>query len=245
MISKGIYGHIQSAACLATKESVTAAHNKCLNALIEAIIKHKKKKSSIAFIKEDTDVTFKTAWQNSELQRICTAQQIEQEAVRARQKSKSSEELDCHTNGDDITQLWRRRPDRIAINRDKRIIYIIEFKRTMDLRPSFQAKAEDRANKQHEWLTETLSGAVAEKGWEVQTVIFTGGTMGSVKIDRFEQNLTTLEVKKKAWATIRKMHARALLEAHDTVLQAYYEASHASHTQVTQHRHHVTANVYV
>ena len=44
--------------------------------------------------------------------------------------------------------------------------------------------------------------------------------MGSVKIDKFEHNLTTLEVKKKAWAMIRKMHARALLEAHDTVLRA-------------------------
>ena len=69
--------------------------------------------------------------------------------------------------------------------------------------------------------------------------------MGSVKIDRFEQNLTTLEVKKKAWATIPKMHARALLEAQDTVLRAYYDAVYASHTQVAQHRHHVTANVYV
>jgi hypothetical protein len=152
-------------------ESVTAAHNKCLNALIDAIIKHKKKKSSIVFIKE--------------------------------------------------------------------------FKRTMDLRPNFQAKSEDRAKKQHKWFTETLSRAVAQKGWEVQTVIFTGGTMGSVKIDRFEQNLTTLEVKKKAWATILMMHARALLEAHDTVLRAYYDAVYASHTQVTQHRHHVTSNVYV
>ena len=114
-----------------------------------------------------------------------------------RQESNSSEGLDRHTNGDDITQLWRRRPDRIAINRDKRIIYNIEFKRTMDLRPSFQAKAEDRANKQHEWLTETLSRAVANEGWEVQMVVFTGGTMGSVKVDRFEQNRTTLEVKKK------------------------------------------------
>ena len=123
--------------------------------------------------------------------------------------------------------------------------YIKEFKRTMDLRPSFQAKAEDRANRQHEWLTKPLTRAVAEKGWEVQTVIFTGGTMGSVKIDKFEHNLTALEVKKKEWATIRKMHARALLEAHDTVLRAYYEALYASHTQVTQHRHHVTSNVYV
>jgi hypothetical protein len=123
----------------------------------------------------------------------------------------------------------------------KKTYSLQEFKRTMDLRPSFQAKAEDRANKQHEWLTKTLTRAVAEKGWEVQTVIFTGGTMGSVKIDKFEHNLTALEVKKKEWATIRKMHARTLLEAHDTVLRAYYEALYASHTPVTQHRHHFTS----
>ena len=110
------------------------------------------------------------------------SQQIEQAAVQVRQNLNSNEDLDRHINEEDIEQLWRRRPDRIAINRDKRIIYIIEFKRTMDLRPSFQAKAEDRANRQHEWLTKPLTRAVAEKGWEVQTVIFTGGTMGSVKI---------------------------------------------------------------
>ena len=93
-ISKGTYGHIQSAACLATKEAVTAAHNKCLNALIDAIIKHKKKKSSIAFNKEDTDVTFKTAWQSSDLQAICTAQQIEQAAVQVCQTSNGNVTVD-------------------------------------------------------------------------------------------------------------------------------------------------------
>ena len=165
--------------------------------------------------------------------------------MHVRRKLNSNEELDRHINEEDIEQLWRRRPDQMAINRDKSIIYITEFKRTMDLRASFHANAEDRANKQHEWLTKTLTRAVAEKGWEVQTVIFTGGTIGSVKIDKFEHNLTALEVKKKELATIRKMHARALLEAHDTVLRAYYEALYASHTQVTQHRHHVTSNVYV
>ena len=40
MVNRGTYGHIQSAACLATKKSVTVAHNKCLNELIDAIIKH-------------------------------------------------------------------------------------------------------------------------------------------------------------------------------------------------------------
>jgi len=72
--NRGTYGHIQSAACIATKESVTAAHNKCLNGLIDAIIKHRKKKSKIVFIKEDTDVSFKTAWEASALHQVCTVQ---------------------------------------------------------------------------------------------------------------------------------------------------------------------------
>ena len=79
----------------------------------------------------------------------------------------------------------------------KRIIYTIEFKRTMDLRPSFQAKAEDRANRQYEWLAKTLTKTGTGSGWTAQMIVFTGGTMGSVKIDRFEHNLKALEVKKK------------------------------------------------
>ena len=71
---------------------------------------------------------------------------------------------------------------------------MIEFKRTMDLRPSFQAKAEDRANRQYEWLAKTLTKTGTGSGWTAQMIVFTGGTMGSVKIDRFEHNLKALEV---------------------------------------------------
>ena len=35
--------------------------------------------------------------------------------------------------------------------------------------------------------------------WKVQMIVFTGGTMGSVKIERFEHNLKALDVKKKEW----------------------------------------------
>ena len=153
-------------------------------------------KSKIVFIKEDTDVSFKTAWQTSALQQVCTVQQMEQAAVRAHQEL-SNEELDRHLNVEEIETLWRQRPDRMAINHEKRIIYIIEFKRTMDLRPSFQAKAEDRANRQYEWLAKTLTRAGTGSGWTAQMIVFTGGTMGSVKIDRFEHKLKALEVEKK------------------------------------------------
>jgi hypothetical protein len=107
MLNRGTYGHIQSAACLATKKSVTVAHNKCLNELIDAIIKHKKKKSKIVFIKEDTDVSFKTAWQTSALQQVCTVQQMEQAAMQAHQELNSNEELDRHLNVEDIETLYR------------------------------------------------------------------------------------------------------------------------------------------
>ena len=69
--------------------------------------------------------------------------------------------------------------------------------------------------------------------------------MGSVDVERFESNLKALDVKQKQWRHIRKLHARALLEAHDTVLRAYYETLHASHAPEMHHRHHVTSDVYV
>ena len=146
--NRGTYGHVQSAACIATRESVTAAHNKCLNELIDAIIKHRKKKSKIVFIKEDTDVSFKTAWEASTLHQVCTVEQVEQVGMQAHQKLNSNEELGRNQEEVDIGKFWRQRPERTAINHDKRIIYIIEFKRTLDLRPSFQVKAEARANQQ-------------------------------------------------------------------------------------------------
>ena len=86
---------------------MTVAHNKCLNELIDAIIKHKKKKSKIVFTKEDTDVSFKTAWQTSALQQVCTVQQMEQAAMQAHQELNSNEELDRHLNVEDIETLYR------------------------------------------------------------------------------------------------------------------------------------------
>ena len=115
----------------------------------------------------------------------------------------------------------------------------------MDLRPSFKANAETRTTRQHEWLAQTLTKVGARSGWKVQVIIFTGGTMGSVEVEGVENNLKTLDVKKKAWGLIRKQHARALLEAHDEVLRAYYGALYDCQGPGVQHRHHVTSDVYL
>jgi hypothetical protein len=76
-LKRGTYGHIQSAACRATKETVTAAHNKCFNKLIRAIIQHRKKKSIIEFVNEDKHESFKTIWGKSALRQLCTAERVE------------------------------------------------------------------------------------------------------------------------------------------------------------------------
>ena len=69
--------------------------------------------------------------------------------------------------------------------------------------------------------------------------------MGSVDVEKFVSSLKAFDVKQKQWSHIRKLHARALLEAHDAVLRAYYETLYASQAPKTHHRHHVTSDVYV
>ena len=69
--------------------------------------------------------------------------------------------------------------------------------------------------------------------------------MGSVEVEGFEGNLKILDVKKKAWSSIRKQHARELLEAHDEVLRAYYGALYDCQGPGIQHKHHVASNVYL
>ena len=244
-IAKGTYGHIQSAACKATKEAVTAAHNKCCNALCRALAQHRKAGSNIEFVEDDKDVSFKKIWERSALMSWCTAEEVEQAAKWAQA------ELQCRPTANEsqteanIERFWKQRPDRVAVDSQKRVIYIVEFKRTIDLRPNFQAEAEARATRQHEWLAKTLSKIGERTNWTVQVIIFTGGTLGSVDVKSFENSLKTLEVKKERWNQIRKMLARELLEAHDNVLQAYFGTLYDNCGPEMHPKMHVAADVYL
>ena len=144
-------------------------------------------------------------------------EQVEQAAKQAHFEFDHNQELGRNQEEADMEKFWRQRPVRLAVNHDKRIIYIIEFKRTMDLWSNFQVTAETRATRQHEWLAKTLTRVGTQFNWRVQVIVLTGGTMESVDVERFESNLNALEVEKQHWSHIRKEHARALLEAHDEV----------------------------
>ena len=119
-------------------------------------------------------------------------------------------------------KFWRRRPDRLAINEQGRILYLIEFKRTMDIGVDFAEQAAQRADNQYENLRGALEEVGKEGGWQIKQINIIGGTLGSVHVEEFEEMLKVMEVKKKALPAIRKGHVRTLLEAQDAVLLAYF-----------------------
>ena len=72
----GTFGHIQSAGCLGTREAVIAAHNKCLNGLIEDICRHQVKRWALRLIAEDKDKSLRSLWEDETLQEICSQEEL-------------------------------------------------------------------------------------------------------------------------------------------------------------------------
>ena len=57
----------------------------------------------------------------------------------------------------------------------------IEFKRTQDCRHTYHERATDRAEEQYRSLLVGLQAIGERKGWQVQQLVFVGGTCGSVE----------------------------------------------------------------
>ena len=62
--------------CLGTREAVIAAHNKCLNGLMEDICKHQVKRCALRLIAEDNDKSLKSLLEDEALQRICSQEEL-------------------------------------------------------------------------------------------------------------------------------------------------------------------------
>ena len=104
----------------------------------------------------------------------------------------------------------------------------VEFKRTR--RPSYEARATEAARKQHESLIGGLRPIGEQRGWEVEQLVFVGGTCGSVSVESFNQNLKLLEVPEGKWNRFRQRMARRLLEGQDTELRAYFAQKYGKTT---------------
>ena len=127
-------------------------------------------------------------------------------------------------------RFWRRRLDGIALDTVNKKCYLIEFKRTRDRRHSYEARAMEVARKQYESLMEGLRAIGEQRGWEIDQLVFVGGTCGSVKVESFNKNLQQLEVPEGRWNRLRQRMARRLLEEQDTVLRAYFAQKYGQMT---------------
>ena len=56
--------------------------------------------------------------------------------------------------------------------------YLIEFKRTRDRRHSYEARAMEVARRQYESLMGGLRAIGEQRGWEIEQLVFVGGTCG-------------------------------------------------------------------
>ena len=92
--------------------------------------------------------------------------------------------------------------------------------------------------RQQQWLKNSIASlltglqAVGQvKGWNVQQIVFVGGTCGSVRFESFNRNTKALGVLESNWDPIRKKLVRRLLEEQDKVLRFYFAQKGGARSQ--------------
>ena len=79
--------------------------------------------------------------------------------------------------------MWDRKADGVAIDMGKKILYLLEFKRTTDQRADFEKRATVRAEEQNEDVVGALKEVGRDMGreWKVKLLNFLGGTCPTVR----------------------------------------------------------------
>jgi hypothetical protein len=96
------------------------------------------KRCALRLIAEDKDKSLRSLWEDETLQEICSQEEL-WAAVAADERKRHHERQEGNAISEEEmkAKFWRRRPDRLAINQQGRILYLIEFKRTMDIGVDF------------------------------------------------------------------------------------------------------------
>jgi hypothetical protein len=196
--------------------------------------------TSNSFLKTKTDIWSHYGKKRQNIGDVLPWEDITDEAERLLAISKGSrnaakeghddEELERSGTGWNRPIQWghvgQRRPDSVVIDWANKVIYVLEFKRTLDQRRDYRERGESRAMVPHDTLrslkkvTEDAEGE--NGGWKIKLIIFVGGTSGSVHAQTLNVNLKELQVIESKRNAIRKGLVYELLNAHDTVLCSYF-----------------------
>jgi len=112
------------------------------------------------------------------------------------------------------------------MNKNHKTLYILEFKRSSDKNEDSLRVKEDEDNKQHKSIIEALKTAFPE--WTFEQINFVAGRRGAVVEDDFYNKLERLNVQSKGKDQILAAHVQRICQAHDTVMQSYYQQIHGS-----------------
>ncbi len=184
-----IVAHIQSAGCKTQKKSVIGAHNLCWKYLIDAISTHGEETRDLEFIGGDKDKQLEELWAETRIGIILPWDEIADESERllesdqAKQQVPDDYHVDKEQEDDQVVDrdetdpydeiiFGRRRPDSIAVNWTRKVLYVLEFNRTSDQRQNYREHGESRARTQHDVLVKTLEKVAGEAvgengGWKI------------------------------------------------------------------------------
>jgi hypothetical protein len=180
----------------------------------------------------EAEQTIDKMWDQDECSTFCTKEELWEESKLAEMAIpfKDRNESSPVSEQDFKERFWRRRLDGIAMDKSGKKCFPIEFKRTQDCRHTYQERATDRAEEQYRSLLVGLQAIGERKGWQVQQLVFVGGTCGSVEESTYNDNMKLLEVPEGKWGAIRKKMTRRLLEEQDKVLRSYFAQKYGQGT---------------
>ena len=127
------------------EEVVTAAHNRCWREIMGGITKHGSAKRSIEILERDEEQTLKTLWREEKLDEFFPRQELVEEMHKLHEehreaKRKAREDSDMGDAGETAEEekefsqeeaIWARKLDGAAIDKENKILYVLEFKRTV------------------------------------------------------------------------------------------------------------------
>ena len=122
------------------------------------------------------------------------------------------------------TRFLRTRPDGIAHNKEKKTWFLLEFKRTSDVRTDYLERKEALANKQYDNFMSILRRAKGQ-GWVSEQLNF---IVGSKSIDEavMDKNLDKIGINPKNKKRIKDATAKTNIHSLLNILKAYYANVH-------------------
>ena len=176
--------------------TVTAAHHwhSIWRHLYDSMHAAQKPKSKLKFVTMDKECNMSTLWRREEFLRICSKRELAKKTQEVTIPFKNSQEAWYNLDPGSffVNRFWGRPPYGFAINEALRIVYILEFKRSIDRDEGFLEVKYAGANEQHKSIISALNAASPE--WEFEQINFLVGNRGSMVESDFYTKLKKLDI---------------------------------------------------